>query len=500
MTRRTTRRELIGAAAAGAAFAAVPPAWAKQLLSTRGGIGPGSFDDGVASGEPSPTAITFWSRLTTARPRSGARLIVARDEGLSRVVATAVVPTGSGINGTLKARIGGLKPHSEYFYTWQSGNHVSPTGRSRTLPDPKSRQPLRLGYSSCQQYFSGYYSAHLHASTQDLDLYTFLGDYIYEVARAQTGTRPRADPIDATDLHSYRRKYALYRSDDGLRELHRLLPAVHIWDDHEVENDYTDNMPAPSPLQRAAAYRAAFEWLPRMVFPTDRYRIYKRIPFGVTADLFLLDERQYRTVDDQNRPVAILGEPQMEWLIAGLRASRAEWKILANQGVIAPNDYGQGQAHDNWGGYPADRARLLGALEQAGIPNVVFLTGDAHVFMVNMLANDTAPFRSDPSHRATAIEYVGGSVTSPGNDRTEADVQSRNPWVREYNGTLHGYAALTADASQLVTEYRASDLTTPAGATTTFERFTQPANANTVSRESFPPPAPPPQPPPEPGG
>ncbi|MEA2421801.1 MAG: alkaline phosphatase, partial [Thermoleophilaceae bacterium] len=114
--RATTRRELIGAAAAGAAFAAVPPAWASRLLSRRATIGPGQFLDGVASGEPGPTAVTFWSKLTTPRPRSGARLIVARDEELRKVVATAVVPTGAAIDGTVKARIGGLQPHTQYFY------------------------------------------------------------------------------------------------------------------------------------------------------------------------------------------------------------------------------------------------------------------------------------------------------------------------------------------------------------------------------------------------
>ena len=78
----TTRRELVGAAAAGAAFAAVPPAWAKRILSPRARVGQGRFLDGVASGEPSTTGVTFWSKLTTSRPTSGARLIVARDEDM----------------------------------------------------------------------------------------------------------------------------------------------------------------------------------------------------------------------------------------------------------------------------------------------------------------------------------------------------------------------------------------------------------------------------------
>jgi alkaline phosphatase D len=487
--RRSTRRELIGAAAAGAAFAAVPPVWAKRLLSSRAGIGPGTFLDGVASGEPGTTAVTFWSRLATSRPRSGARLIVAKDEDMRRVVATAVVPTGRGINGTLKARIGGLRPSSQYFYVWESADDVSPVGRTRTrLPDDSGRA-LSLGVSSCQHYSYGYFTPHTHAATQDLDLYVFLGDYIYELKRPPTAGEPRQDSINSNDLRSYRAKYQLYRADEGLRELHRLHPAVHIWDDHDLANNYTDNRPAPSPLQRAAAYRAAFEWIPRIVFPRERFRIYKRIPLGKNADLFLLDERQYRTVDDAGQPVKMLGDEQMSWLLAGLRGSKATWKIIANQVVIAPIDYGRGESQDNWGGYGDSRTLLLSAIERAGLPNVVFYSGDAHVFMVNLLASDPEGFRSNPDMRPAAVEYVAGSITSPGTDRPEQEVRDLNPWNRQYNALAHGYAHLAVDASQLVTEYRRSDLLSPTGATYPFERFVQPAGANTMTRESVPPPA-----------
>jgi phosphodiesterase/alkaline phosphatase D-like protein len=88
----------------------------------------------VATGEPSSSAVTFWSRLDTDRLRSGARLVVARDEGLNQVVANTIVPTGRGINGTLKARIGDLDPREEYFYKWISGTDESPVGRTLTAP------------------------------------------------------------------------------------------------------------------------------------------------------------------------------------------------------------------------------------------------------------------------------------------------------------------------------------------------------------------------------
>jgi alkaline phosphatase D len=482
--RRSTRRELIGAAAAGAAGLAVPRAWGRQL-SGRAGVGLGRFRDGVASGEPGPTAVTFWSRLTTDYPRSGARLVIARDEHLRHVVATRVVPTGRGINGTLKARVGGLKPSSEYFYVWESGDDTSPVGRTLTRPHPSSNQPLRLMFSSCQNYPVGFFSPHAHAATEEIDLCVFLGDYIYAEARSPSPLDFRRDRIMGNDLRSYRRKYELYRGDAGLRELHRVHPAVHIWDDHELANNYTDNRPTPAPLQRAAAYRAAFEWLPRIVFPRERARIYKQMRLGRTADLFLLDERQYRTGRNDGQPRRMLGDRQKAWLVGALRASAARWKIVANQVAIAPMDYGSGPGADGWATFP-DGTELLGEIERAGIDNVVFLTGDAHVFMLNLLASDAEVFADDPAHRPAAIEYVAGSITSPGADRLESSVQANNPWNRLYNGHEHGYAHLTLDTNELVTEYRRSDISRPGGATATFERFTQPAGENAVSRQSLP--------------
>jgi hypothetical protein len=107
--------------------------------------------------------------------------------------------------------------------------------------------------------------------------------------------------------------------------------------------------------------------------------------------------------------------------------------------------------------------------------------------MANLLASDEETFRSDPNHRPAAIEYVGGSITTPGSDRVEAEVQAKNPWNRMYNGTNHGYALVAADAAQLVTEFRRSDVLDPVGGTAAFERFVQPAGANNFTRESTPP-------------
>jgi alkaline phosphatase D len=178
----------------------------------------------------------------------------------------------------------------------------------------------------------------------------------------------------------------------------------------------------------------------------------------------------------------------MNWLIRGLKASKARWKIVANQVVVTADPFGTGEAVDQWDGFPADRAKLLGAIEAAGLRDVVFLTGDAHVFLCSLLGTDFAKAASDPATVPAAVEYVGGSVTSPGAVRPESEARTDAPWIQQYNGADHGYALLGAGDEALVTEFRRSDLTSPDGATQWFERFTQPAGANRVSRESAPPP------------
>jgi len=478
-----TRRELIASIGAAGAVAAVPPAWAKQLLPPRRRIGPGAFNDGVASGEPSQNAMTFWSRLETSRPRSGARLVVATDPGMRKVVAHTIVPTGRGVNGALKARLGGLKPHTEYYYVWESGTGVSPIGRTRTAPPPGAAQPLNFGISSCQNYGIGYFNGHADAAAiPDMDLYLFLGDYIYEARSRRDALR--GDDIQAVDLATYRAKYALYRSDPGLRELHRVHPIAHIWDDHEVENNYSDNNPPPALAQRYAGYRAAFEWLPRMSFPKDRHRIYRQLSYGGFADVFLTDERQYRTGNNDGQPRRMLGDAQMNWLIDALKSSKATWKIIANELVMAKISYNGSTNTDAWDGYPADRARLLGEIERAGIDNVIVLSGDAHVFMCNVLASDFSTFGDGTVRKPAAVEYVAGSLTSLGFDGPESGIQATAPWCREFNGHDHGYARMAIGPDQVVTDYMASDVTTPGGPTTLIERFTQAAGTNSVARES----------------
>jgi phosphodiesterase/alkaline phosphatase D-like protein len=485
---RTTRRTLVaGAGSLAAGLVLSTPAHARLVTSTRG-VGPGAFLDGVASGEPAPDAVTLWGRITTERPRTAARLIVASDPDLRTIVATVTVPTAAGVDHTLKARVGGLRPDTHYWYVWQSSDGMSPVGRTKTAPDPASDKTVAIGYSSCQRLTEGFFNAHGDAATQDLDLYAFLGDYTYEYQRAREAGGA-SDELTTNDLASYRAKLRFYRTDPHLRELHRLHPTVHVWDDHEVENDYGDGEPTPSAMQRASGYRASFEWHPRLSVPGDRYRLYRNWRLGKHAELLMLDQRQYRTVGAPGQ--TILGRPQMDWVKSGLSRSGASWKFLGNPTMIAPlglNGPAGGVSFnpDQWDGYPAERDELLGHIGTAGITDAVFLTGDIHIFFANELPIDSKPLSGS---RVVATEYVGGSVTSEGVPATieaigNGAIQAINPQFRYVQGAMHGWAVLRAGAQELRVDYRASDITTQGAPSDTIASFVQARGANRFDQMS----------------
>jgi phosphodiesterase/alkaline phosphatase D-like protein len=476
---RLTRRSLVaGAGSLAAGLALTTPAHARLLTSTRG-IGPGAFLDGVASGEPTPDAVTFWGRITTERPRTAARLIVASDPDLGRIVAQTIVPTTAGVDHTLKARIPGLQPDTFYWYVWQSADDMSPIGRTKTAPDPASDKEIAIGYSSCQRLTAGFFNAHKDAAAHELDLYAFLGDYTYEYA-AEKDDGGAYDELATNDLASYRAKLQFYRSDPHLRELHRLHPTVHVWDDHEVENDYTAGDPEPSALQRSSGYRADFEWHPRLSVPGDRYRLFRNWRMGKHAELFMLDQRQYRTTGAPGD--TLLGKSQLDWLKTGLSGSGTSWKFIGNPTMITMltlNSPVGGVAlnPDQWDGYLAERNDLLAHIG-SGIDDVAFLTGDIHIFFANQLTVDGTTTGAD-----VATEFVGGSVTSEGvPSALNGVVEFINPQFQYVEGGKHGWAIVRANAEQLRVDYRTSDITTQGADCTTLATFLQLRGANTFTQ------------------
>jgi len=147
--------------------------------------------------------VTLWSRVDGIERSGALDLEIARDPGFGDVVHTQRVRAAQVRDYVVRARVGeGLRPGEQYFYRFATRGVDSPVGRFVTARPRDSREPVRIGFFSCQDYQAGFYTAHAGlAQEPDLDLIVSLGDYIYERtfyegpdARAATPPAPTATP------------------------------------------------------------------------------------------------------------------------------------------------------------------------------------------------------------------------------------------------------------------------------------------------------------------
>jgi alkaline phosphatase D len=504
----TRRRLLTGAATGAGAIVLAPQSLALGLAATRPAplFRGGRFSDGIVSGDPSANGITLWTRLDGVEGAGRVELEIATDKSFRRVVQRTQIATSAKVNHAVKARVARLKPHEEYHYRFSTRTGESQVGRFRTAPPAGSTQPVNFAFFSCQDYTHGYYNAHEIMAKGDYDFVVCLGDYIYaesyhSVAGTKTAVRddrigksgPNKDIVrEALTLDDYRAKYSLYRSDKALQAVHAKFPMVMLWDDHEVQDNYAggaangglDAAKRFSAKRKAAAYQAFFESMPAFAGPKQD-RLYRSLTFGNTVELIVMDQRRYRADQpcgdavvpacaDYDRPRDLLGRTQMNWVKTRLSASKAAWKVLANEVTIMPTKVlgDSFYTFDSWQGYPQERAELLNHIKDRQINDVVFVTGDIHTF----ITGDVRPSESSAATAdSVAVEFVGGSMTSqslgetdldagggvtvPGNDAAPATppaiiatLRSVNPWVDQADFDHHGFGKVKADATGFTCE------------------------------------------------
>lgn len=454
-------------------------------------FGDNPFTLGVASGDPTADGIVLWTRLAPVPADLGAlgrRTIpvgwrVATDSRLRHVVARGVASAPAALAHSVHVEVDRLRPGRDYFYQFDIRGEESTVGHFRTAPASYEwMRELRFAFATCQDWPSGFYTAYQDMVRQDLDLVLHLGDYTYEYAIGDTvrGEVPDGFAAETVDLRTYRLRHTLYKLDPDLQAVHAKFPFAAIWDDHEVQNDYSGLAPewgTPSPeftARRTAAYQAYYEHMPirlRVALsPAPGLRIYRRLPYGRLAEFSMLDDRQYRTDNPCGDGESLrcgealtgrytmLGRPQEEWLAQRFARSEARWNIVAQQlllaelehATIAPNYYW----NDAWDGYPLARRRLLRKVVESRVRNPVFLTGDWHSTFVNDLKLDF----KDPGARTVATEFVTPAITT-GGDGTPygpyyAPMIPFNPHIKYYEGDRRGYFKATVTPRQMQLDLR----------------------------------------------
>ena len=382
---------------------------------------------------------------------------------------------------------------------------MSPVGRTRTLPDDRASRFRAAIFSCSNIGFGFFNAYAHAAARDDLDLWIHLGDYFYEYANgtypslqevvASRLPQPRTEIIHLAD---YRLRYASYRADPDLQALHARLPMIASMDDHEsANNSWEGGAQNHDPAgegewiaRRAAAIQAWREWMPVSDEPWKAYDI------GRLATLFRTDTRlagrsqspeladmlrgpdpmralaAYRDGAWHDPARTMLGSQQEAWLQHGLArsvTSGARWQIVGFgtimgtmrvppevegwiaqarpgaagyiQAAVAVGKAGLPSDLDNWGGYPAARARFLDAA-QAADANLVVLCGDSH----NAWAFDLAQ-----KGKPVGVEFAGQSVTSSGFESAltvdpatvARALVAASPELKWCDTSRRGYMALT---------------------------------------------------------
>jgi alkaline phosphatase D len=433
------------------------------------------FPNGVASGDPWPDRVVLWTRVPTREPTE-LTWVVSPDPEMRDEAVSGRVTAEPDREGVAQIDVIGLEPGTTYFYRFELDGTASPVGRTRTLPEGPIDH-LRFAVFSCAKYAAGYFNALGRiADRDDIDFVLCLGDYIYEYGNDDPGLgaeigRAFEPSHRCATLEDYRTRYAQARRDPDMMRMHARHPIIAIPDDHEVADNrwrggakkHDDAEQGDWDARWKAGMRAWTEWMPvRLPRTGDATNLYRSFHLGDLADLILLDSRTNR--DRQARPPetelperTLLGRRQLEWYADQLKRSRASWRLVANQVMVAqvesdllPNEVEDPLAEisvigghhtvapDHWDGYPSERERVVGGLRRMGISDTVFLAGDVHSAWACDLKLDV----HDREEDSVAVELVTTSATSENlDDHTGWGYRTRSPEIErqviEENPHIH---------------------------------------------------------------
>ena len=519
----------------------------------------GVFPQSVASGGPTPRGAIVWTRLDRELARftdlplylqvATAAAVAGPNEDPGDVpnaaadfggATTYEVSTGTLVEEhdyTVSVDLAGeLDPDTFYFYRFVYDGAASPVGRLHTLPAPDaSVDDLTLAVSSCNNYQHGYWGAFSHIAAEDADYHVSLGDFLYEYAGA--GNQPGRDialPSGNGVIHTladYRHQHRVYRSDEHMQRVLERHTLIHTWDDHEIINNrwWNDDQDAPQTTSHpsysgdpeamrrlyARGIKAMLEYLPLRVEYTDPlpeasqdaggdtdaqeyFRLYRSFKFGDLAELFMTDERLYRSPPPEDEagqrdtatPPApsqsdldrsMLGGEQYEWFLdggsnpgaipdtEGVTGTDAQWKLHGNEvlsAALKTVNAGPGSLYlnyDAWDGYEAERNLIMARLARDNVDNFVTRTGDMHSYVAGYLKQDY----KDPQQS----EYVGGprvgvEFMTPGvssdnlgsagglppemtEDAIDEAIRTQNPHIEWFNSSRWGYTVINITSSGL---------------------------------------------------
>lgn len=465
-------RKRAGTIQLGAFALAVLLSWQGCVSESRPGLPPsspfaeqsgpssGPLAQGVAVG-----AVTSRSALVWFRTDGPARAQVewfpdGRPEAAGR---SAVVTTGQGQDFTMAVPLEGLSAATGYRYRVLVAGLEGPSshatlreagaGRFKTAAAPDQSEPVTFlwsgdlgGQQRCRGERTGYpiFDAMLRRTPAFVLL---LGDTIYGDDRCPSPPNAPGADFLASTLDDYRAKHRYQRGDLFLQQLLASAPVYAMWDDHEVENNFSGLYDPLMPAGR----QALLEYWP-IATPSDApTRLYQRVRYGADLELFILDTRQYRSnnADPDGPGKTMLGAAQRAWLLEGVASSTATWKVIATSVPLSTSKGGSKMApgNDSWArgsdgtGFRTELRLIVDDMLQRRIRNVVWLATDVHFAQINAY---------DPDRDGTVDfhEFICGPLSAaPGQPRPPDPALA--PTTVYSEGGFQNFGLIRLDAQNL---------------------------------------------------
>jgi alkaline phosphatase D len=263
-----------------------------------------------------------------------------------------------------KVTLTDLEPSTAYRYEVYLNGKTDPVwqGRFTTAPPAGHAARFKMAVSSCMDMGKTPTQPSWYLLLAERPAFQLLlGDNVY---------------ANTTDREGLWRFHRQQRHVVEFAAVLRNVPTYAMWDDHDYGPNNSDGT-APGKENSLRAFHELFA-NPAAGTETTPGAFY-RFAWG-DVDFFMLDGRYHRSPDNapNDDKKRMLGDGQFEWLVDGLKSSRAKFKVLASGSTLYQS------RDDGWRIYDFERKRLYQAIMGSKIGGVMYLSGDIHRCMVDV--------------------------------------------------------------------------------------------------------------------
>ena len=317
---------------------------------------------GPLSGDVRANQVTLWmyapikSKCTFSYRAEGSSKADAKTGELTALSNQAAKVPGQ----ILKSTVVGLSPNTAYQYQVTIDGKADPSwkGSFKTAPLEGTSTAFRMAITSCMHIKRAQRSWNLLLAEQP-DLHLTVGDTHY---------------ADTTDPTIQLQHHVAYRRKKEFANVLRQVPTYAIWDDHDYGPNNSDGTAEGKEFSLAGWKQA---WPNPASGTPDTPGAFFKFSRG-DVDFFVVDGRYHRSPNElpDNDKKRMLGDAQFEWLLSGLKNSKAKFKIIASGSVLHHSKV------DGWRIFTFSRHRLFDAIKKHKISGVMYIGGDMHQSLV----------------------------------------------------------------------------------------------------------------------